>query len=190
MKRAFATTLLAFALASCSRGEVRPGVTNVTGASPDLAFSMERASDGRAVSQTDYRGKVTVLYFGYTRCPDICPATLANLTDAVGKLGRDGRDVRILFVTVDPDRDTLPALREYAAAFSNQIDGLHGSANELLRLARRFRVAYEVRKTPNYEVMHSESVFFFDREGQARLVELTTDDTTAVANDLRSLLRS
>ncbi len=188
MGRALAAFLLTLVLAACSRGEVRPGVTDVTGASPDLAFSMTRSSDGMAVTATDYRGKVTIVYFGYTNCPDICPATLANLTDAVASLGRQGRDVRILFVTVDPDRDTLPTLKTYTNAFTATLDGLRGSDNDLARMARRYRVAYEVNKSPKYDVMHSESVFFFDAQGHARLVELSTDDTRAVANDIRHLL--
>jgi protein SCO1/2 len=183
---ALALTLL---LAACSRGEVRPGVTDVTGASPDLAFSMTRASDGKAVTASDYRGKVTIVYFGYTNCPDICPATLANLTDSLARLGHRAGGVRILFVTVDPDRDTLSKLHDYAAAFGHpELDGLRGTPNELLRMARRYRVAFEVRKAPTYEVMHSESVFFFDGEGRARLVALSTDDTAAVAGDIETLL--
>jgi protein SCO1/2 len=188
MRRILAAFGLTLLLAACSRGEVRPGVTDVTGASPDLAFSMTRASDERLVDAADYRGKVVVVYFGYTNCPDICPATLANLTDALQKLGPRAKDVRILFVTVDPDRDTLPVLRDYTRAFGTEVEGLRGSANALMRFARRYRVAYEARKSPIYEVMHSESVFFFDPEGRARLVALSTDDTPALARDIAAFL--
>ena len=167
---------------------MRPGVTDVTGASPDLAFSMTRASDGQLVDAADYRGKVVIVYFGYTNCPDICPATLANLSEAIAQLGARGRDVRVLFVTVDPDRDTSSALREYASAFGPEFDGLRGTANGLMRFARRYRVAYQVNKAPTYEVMHSESVFFFDRRGHARLVTLSTDDAKAIAADIAHLL--
>ena len=77
----------------------------------------------------DYRGKVVALYFGYTNCPDVCPATLANLTDMIGRV--KSPDVRVLFVSVDPARDTRGALKKYAAAFSPQIEGLRGSDNAL-----------------------------------------------------------
>lgn len=183
-----AALLLTLMLAACSKGEVRPGVTDVTGASPDLQFSMTRASDGQQVTAADYRGKVIVLYFGYTNCPDVCPATLANLTEALQKLGPHANAMQILFVTVDPKRDTLDKLKQYTAAFDPHIDALRGDANALLRLARRYRVAYDVETEPKYEVMHSESVFFFDAQGHARLVELKTDDTSAVASDLMHLL--
>jgi protein SCO1/2 len=188
MKRGFIALLLALTLSACSKGEVRPGVTDITGASPDLAFAMQRASDGKLVTADNYRGKVVVLYFGYTNCPDVCPATLANLTEAVQKLGPHANAVQILFVTVDPNRDTLSKLKQYTNAFSPQLDALRGSNNELLRLARRYRVAYDVRTSPKYEVMHSESVFFFDPEGHARLAELSIDDTDAVARDIAGLL--
>lgn len=186
MKR-FAALLLVFMLAACSKGEVRPGVTDVTGASPDLQFAMTRASDGRAVTAADYRGKVVVLYFGYTNCPDICPATLANLTEALQKLGPHANSVQILFVTVDPERDALNKLKQYTAAFDPHIDALRGDDNALLRLARRYRVAYSVETEAKYEVMHTESIFLFDPEGHARMVELKTDDTSAVAKDIASL---
>jgi protein SCO1/2 len=184
----WAVFLLAFALAACGQGELRPGVTDVTGASPDLAFSMTRASDGAAVGAASYRGKVVIVYFGYTNCPDVCPATLANLTDALQKLGPRTAAVQVLFVTVDPARDTLAKLRQYTAAFDPHIDGLRGTPNELLRFARRYRVAYDVQTAPKYEVMHSESVFFFDPQGHARLVALSTDKTSAVAKDISALL--
>jgi protein SCO1/2 len=182
-----AALLFAVFLAACSNGEARPGVTDVTGASPDLAFTMTRASDGRVVDANAYRGKVVIVYFGYTNCPDVCPATLANLTEAIQKLGPHAAAVQVLFVTVDPDRDTLPKLKEYTAAFDPHIDALRGDDNALMRFARRYRVAYSVETSPTYDVMHSESVFFFDTTGRARLVALKTDDTTAMAKDIASL---
>ena len=83
------------------------------------------------MTAADYRGRVVILYFGYTNCPDICPTTLANLADMLGQLGPDADKVRVLFVTVDPNRDTLPVMKKYVAAFAPQIDGLRGSDNAL-----------------------------------------------------------
>jgi protein SCO1/2 len=93
-----------------------------------------------------------------------------------------------LFVTVDPDRDTDPVLKDYTAAFSPQMVGLRGSANELATLARTYRVAYSVKKGPPYEVMHSNAVFFFDKDGDARLVTTDTSDTAGMAADVKRLL--
>ena len=176
-------------LAACSR-EAQWHATNITGAMPPLEFRLTRAEDGQSVSAATYRGKAVLLYFGYTHCPDICPATLANLSDALTRLG-PGRasHVRVLFVTVDPDRDTNSVLGEYVKAFAPEIDGLRGSDNALASLARRYRVAYRVTtENGTYSVMHSEAVFFFDPEGRARLVTTSTDKTTDIADDIRHLL--
>ena len=178
---------LLVALAGC--GPDKPWhATDISGAMPRLDFVMTRANDGAAVTGKDYRGRVTILYFGYTHCPDVCPTTLANLSDMLRQLGPGADKVRVVFVTVDPNRDTLPILKKYVAAFAPQIDGLRGGDNALADLARRYRVAYSVKTQPSYEVMHSSAVFFFDPTGRARLVTLTTDDTAGLAEDVRRLL--
>ena len=182
--------LLLLALAACGRGEMRPGVTDISGVMPDLKFTMQRANDGAGVTQDSYRGKITLLYFGYTHCPDVCPATLSNLANVLKDLGPRASDVRVLFVSVDPARDNLTALKDYVGAFAPQIDGLRGSDNEIAKLAQRYRVLYSVKQTPQREeVMHSGSVFIFDRDGKAREVMTDTSDVKNVANDLEALLR-
>lgn len=162
--------------------------TDITGAMPRLQFSMTRASDGANVTEAQYRGKLVVLYFGYTQCPDVCPTVLANISEALQRLGAKANRVSVLFVTVDPNRDTLPLLKAYAKAFAPQMDGLRGSDNAIATLARRYRVAYSVNAGPPYEVMHSDAVFMFDATGRARLVTLNTDNTTALAADMERLL--
>ena len=174
---------LALMLAGCSRPSWH--MTDITDGMPRLSFHM--SENGRPVTAEDFRGKVVALYFGYTHCPDVCPATLANLAQVAEKVGSP--DLRILFVTVDPDRDTDLVVTDYAKAFSPQVAGLRGGANELADLARRYRVAYTVTKGPPYEVMHSNAVFFFDRDGRARLVTTDTTDTTVMAEDIKRLLQ-
>lgn len=182
---------LALLLAACGDSTAPWHATNITGSMPALEFSLTRASDGAPVHAGDYRGRVVLLYFGYTHCPDVCPATLANLSDAIAKLGAQADQVRVLFVTVDPNRDAAPALGAYVRAFAPQIDGLRGTDNQLTDVARRYRVIYSV--TPDspghaYEVMHSDAVFFFDRSGRARLVTTKTDDVAGITADLKRLL--
>ena len=179
-----AVLLFALLLAGCGRSSFH--MTDISGALPRLDFRMIRATDGKQVTGADYRGKVVAVYFGYTNCPDVCPATLANLTEMLGKV--KSPDMVVLFVSVDPARDTIPALRKYAAAFSPQIEGLAGSDNELARFTRRYRVAYSVDPGPPYTVMHSNAVFFFDKEGRVRLVTTDTTDTSAMAADVEKLL--
>lgn len=169
-------------LAGCSKPAWH--MTDISGAMPRLAFHM--TTGGKPVTAEAFRGKVVALYFGYTHCPDVCPATLANLADILGRV--KSPDVRVLFVTVDPERDTDAVLADYAKAFSPQVVGLRGGANELAALARTYRVAYSVTKGPPYEVTHSNAVFFFDRDGKARLVTTDTADTAAMAEDVKRLL--
>lgn len=168
---------------------------DVSGAAPALDLSMTRVNDGKAVGAADYRGKVTLLYFGYTFCPDVCPLTLSNVARVLKKLRPEADGVRVLFVTVDPNRDTPAVLKQYVDAFDPHIDGLRGGPNQLAALARRYRVAYSVDPHGaggRYEVTHSSAIYVFDRTGKARLLvdSLSTDhpDIEGTAADLRALL--
>lgn len=169
---------------------------DISGVLPPLELSMMDANTGKPVTATDFRGKVVLLYFGYTLCPDFCPTTLTNLADVLDKLGAPANQVRILFVTVDPNRDSLDTLKGYVKLFAPQIVGLRGTPDQLAELARRYRVAYSVTPASNghpYQVTHSSIVFVFDAAGQARLI-LTSmasakPDIDGVAADLRQLVQ-
>ena len=131
--------LVCLLLLSC--GSEKPyHMTDITGAMPKLQFRMERANDHAIVSADSYRGKVVILYFGYTHCPDVCPTTLANLSEVLKRLDTRAYDVSVLFVSVDPDRDTPEVLGPYVRNFAKQIDGLTGPPNGLMALTRRYRV--------------------------------------------------
>ncbi|MBI1201567.1 MAG: redoxin domain-containing protein [Rhodopseudomonas sp.] len=169
--------------------------TDMTGALPPLDFTMTRASDGQTVTAADFKDKIVLLYFGYTFCPDVCPATLMNITQVLKSLGPKADDVRVLFVTVDPNRDTLQALKDFTGAFAPQIVGLRGSANQLAALAKRYRVAYSVTPGGNgkpYEVTHGSAVYAFNRAGDIKLLftGLTTPDgkLDGVTADMRALV--
>jgi protein SCO1/2 len=181
--------VMSLVLAACGRAS-QGGSTDISGVMPPLAFKMTRANDRTQVSAADYRGKTVLLYFGYTHCPDECPMTLANLALVLKRLGPEASQVRVLFVTVDPVRDSLAVLKSYVAAFAPEIDGLRGSTNDLTALTRRYRVIYSVNPatpTSAYDVMHSDSLFAFDASGRARFVTLSTSDTAALASQIRSL---
>ncbi len=168
---------------------------DVSGVLPPLAFTMNRASDGKTVTAADYKGKIVVLLFGYTHCPDICPATLMNLTDMLKKLGDKADDVRVLFVTVDPERDTLSLLKQYTGSFAPQVVGLRGTANELANLAKRYRVAYSVTPTHDgkpAEVSHGAAVYVFNRDGDVKLLftglSLPETKLGPLTDDLRAMV--
>jgi protein SCO1 len=169
--------------------------TEISGALPALDFRMTRASDGKEVSAAEFKGKVVLLYFGYTFCPDVCPATLLNITNMLKSVGKQADDVRVLFVTVDPNRDTLPVLAQYTAAFAPQVVGLRGTPDQLATLAKRYRVSYSVEPKSGghgYNVTHSSAVYVFDRQGKARLVftslSLPNAPTAPALADLRELV--
>ena len=168
---------------------------DMTGASPPLRMALTRARDGKAVTEADYRGDIVLLTFGYTSCPDVCPLTLSNLTQVLSGLGKQADRVRVLFVTVDPDRDTLAVLKSYVGAFAPQIEGMRATPDALTALARRYRIAYSVTpESPGhpYEVTHSAAVYVFDGTGAARLLIPSmgsqTPDIAGTTADLRRLI--
>ena len=163
---------------------------NVTGVVLPLAFSLTDDA-GRTVTADTYRGKIVMLYFGYTHCPDVCPTTLADLSQAVSKLGAGASKVRILFVTVDPKRDTPQLLESYTRAFGPGFVGLRSDDPGLRRLTKRYRVTYSLGKPDargEYEVTHSSAVFIFDGTGKARLLAESSDSPTAISHDLQQLI--
>ncbi len=182
-------------LASCSGSKQPWHGTDITGVMPDLQLSMTRAGDGKAVTGQDFRGRIAILYFGYTYCPDICPLTLTNVAAALKKLGDKADDVRVLFVTVDPNRDTLDVLRQYADAFAPQMVGLRGTPDQIASLTKRYRAAYSVNphdKNGEYVVTHSPAVYVFDRDGKARVLYTSLASSNAnvdgMAKDLERLI--
>ncbi len=146
---------------------------DVTGTSASLELTMQATPEGRTVTQADYRGFVTMLYFGYTFCPDVCPLTMQNVADVLAKTGAAAKRIRFLFVTVDPGRDTLPVLASYVGLFGPDFIGLRGDGNQLERLAKRSRIAWSVTPSDDpktYKVTHSSVIYVFDRQGNARLL--------------------
>jgi protein SCO1/2 len=142
-------------------------------------------------SLTDFRGKVVMLTFGYTHCPDMCPTTLALLAGALEGMGADARDVQVLFVTVDPKRDTPQVLRQYVPAFHPSFLGLYGDAESTARTAREFKAHFELRP-PNehggYTVDHSGQVYVFDAQGRLRLFIRPEASPDSIVRDVRTLL--
>jgi protein SCO1/2 len=136
--------------------------------------------DGRPRALADFRGKVVALYFGYTRCPDVCPITMATLAQAVRLLGPDGGRVQALFVTVDPRHDKPEVLARYLRAFDPSFLGLYGDRQAIARTAQEFKV--EVGEH------HSIPVFLLDGSGRLRLVVRPEASAESIAHDVRGLL--
>nr|WP_174543224.1 SCO family protein [Paraburkholderia monticola] len=185
-------TLVALAaLSGCTQRAEPWQLTNVSGHLPDLDFSLTDDT-GRPASAASFKGRASLVYFGYTHCPDVCPETMGRLMQVLGKLGPDAQKVRILFITVDPARDTPQALHDYVGAFDAQhAEGLTGTDWQIESLAKRYRVAYQMEKRDpngNYEVTHSSAVYVFDSQGRARLLATDHDTPDAIAHDLRRVI--
>lgn len=186
--RLLAALALGALLLGCSDGPAWQ-TKDISGLMPELALEAT-GSGGRPVTAADFQGEVVLLFFGYTHCPDVCPTTLARLAQVRGRLDRP-EAVRVLFVTVDPARDTRELLDRYAAAFGERVEGLRLEQAELDRLVKRYRVTYgygEADANGAYPVSHSSAVFAFDGDGRARLLIRDSDPVEAVVADLRRLV--
>ena len=160
MRRREALGLLAAALPlSAARAEDQWHDIDVTGTSPSLDLTMQATPEGQTVYQGNYLGFVTMLYFGYTFCPDVCPLTMQNVSAALAKTGDAAKHIRFLFVTVDPNRDTIPVLKTYVSLFGPDFIGLRGDADQLERLTKRFRIAYSVTPSTDPTQIRSHSQF-------------------------------
>lgn len=190
MKKTLGVIVVALLLAGCSRQGWH--TKSIAGLMPPLRFTLTEDT-GKVVHASDFQGHLTLLYFGYTSCPDVCPETLAKLRAALHRLPNgEGADARVLFVTVDPKRDTPAHLRKYTAHFGPQFIGLRASPEQLTALTKRYRVTYGYGKPDadgNYEVSHSSAVFVFDPRGDARLIIRSSDGVDAVAADLKRLMK-
>ncbi|HET7930420.1 MAG TPA: SCO family protein [Rhodanobacteraceae bacterium] len=181
---------VALLLAAC-QSHPKWRLDDVAGHLPDLKFQMTNDL-GQPVTAATYRGKVVIMYFGYTHCPDVCPLTLVHLHTVLNKLGKSADDVRVLFVTVDPSRDTVPVLHQYVQAFDPHIVGLTGTQSAIASLAKRYRAFYKpeaaTAKSGDYEVTHSSALYFFDREGRAQVLATPGATNDAILHDLKLLL--
>ncbi|MAT96371.1 MAG: hypothetical protein CL608_04440 [Anaerolineaceae bacterium] len=148
--------------------------------------------DEQAISLVDFRGKVVMLYFGYTFCPDVCPATMVELRDAMDILGDRREDVQVLMITVDPERDTPEVLEEYLAHFDESFIGLTGTPDELIAVTAPMGIFFERHEgsaASGYLVDHTATVAVLDKEGKLRLVYPFGITGAEIAADLKYLVR-
>jgi protein SCO1/2 len=181
--------IAAAALGGCSGSGPSFKNTDITGADYGKDFTLTDHT-GKTRTLADFRGKVVVMFFGYTRCPDVCPTTLAELKTAKDQLGEDGKRLQVLFVTVDPERDTRDLLAKYVPAFDPSFLGLYGDAAATARVAKEFKVFYQKApgKTPDsYTVDHTAASYVFDPQGRLRLLVRQGNLPNLVA-DLKTLL--
>jgi len=183
------TCSLALLAAACDSGAPRFKSTDITGV--DYGKTLELSDPGGRVRRLeDFRGKVVVVFFGFTHCPDVCPTTLADIAGALKTLGPDADRVQGLFITVDPERDTAADLERYVKAFDARFIALRGDLPATQRVAKDFKIYFEKRKQGDtYTVDHSSQTYVIDPQGRLRLLVRPDRLSTDLADDLKTLLR-
>ena len=181
----------ALQLAACSEDKPKFSAVDVTGAEYARDFQLTD-HNGQARSLKDFRGKVVVLFFGYTQCPDVCPTSMADLAHVKTLLGPQGERLQGLFVTLDPERDKPQLLKTYMQNFDPSFLALYPTLDKLPDLAREFKIYYKKVEGPtptSYSLDHSAGSYVFDTQGQLRLYLRYGTAAAAVAQDIKQLLR-
>lgn len=185
------------ALAGCDQlglsGPGKPGFHGIDISGADFRYELPD-THGRVRTSADFKGKVTVVFFGYTQCPDVCPTTMAELAQVRKLLGPDGDRVQGVFITIDPERDTPEMLQTYVAAFDPSFVALRGTAEQTAAVAKSFKVFYakSTGKSPgSYTMDHTAGSYVFDTQGRVRLFErYGAVGTEGLAADVKALLRA
>jgi protein SCO1/2 len=182
---------LVLMLAACGRtAPPRFHASDVTGKYTQADFHLTD-HNGKPRSLSDFRGKVVVMFFGYTHCPDVCPTTLANLAHTMRLLDKDAGRVQVLFVTIDPERDTREILAQFVPAFDPAFLGLYGDAQATADAAKSFMVDYQkVPAKKGYFMDHTSFTYLIDTQGRVRLLAGEREPDDWLAQDIRQLLAS
>jgi protein SCO1/2 len=184
--------LLLLGLCACSPERVQFQSIDITGAEYAKGFTLTD-HNGQSRSLSDFKGKVVVLFFGYTQCPDVCPTSMVELAEVKRLLGKDADKLQGLFVTVDPARDTTELLKAYMANFDPSFVAFVPTADELADVAKRFKVYYKKQegKTPtSYTMDHSAGSYVYDTHGNVRLYSRYGSGAKVMAQDIQTLLRT
>lgn len=188
--RFLAPLLLIAALCGCSAQPDGFVATDLVGADFAQGFELT-AQDGSRKSLQDFKGKVVVVFFGYTHCPDICPTTMQDLSKAVQLLGDDAQQVQVLFVTLDPERDNVEVLKQFVPGFNASFIGLTGSRSEIDAVAQQYKIFAQKqtgKDATHYSIDHSAGAYVYDKQGHLRLYFKYAQTPQDMAHDLQLLL--
>lgn len=182
--------LLASGLAACSAEKVAFKGIDITGAEYARQLSLPDTS-GKPRVLNEFKGKVVVVFFGYTQCPDVCPTTLAEIAEVKAKLGADGDKVQAILVSVDPERDTPEILAAYAASFGPDVVALRGTLEQTRAAAKEFKVFFakvQGKSDGSYTMDHTAGSYVFDTQGRIRLFIRHGGGVEAMASDIKLLI--
>ena len=165
--------------------------SDITGRGYGDAFPPLIDQDGHARTRDDFKGHVTVIDFGFTQCPDLCPTILSKLANVLDLLGKERDRVQIDFITVDPERDTSQVLRDYLSGFGPNFVGLTGTADSIRKAAKAFKVFYQKKPLPggDYTMDHSALIYILDPQGRVRLMSVDSRPSADIVHDILQLLR-
>jgi protein SCO1 len=189
MKRWLGIACVCLALAGCDK-PLQFNAVDITGKDYGTALRLPDAA-GKPRSLADFSGKVVVVFFGYTQCPDACPTSLSLMADITQRLGDDGKRLQTIFVTVDPERDTAELVGKYAAAFNPAFIALRGDIEQTKTIAKAFNAYYEKRgdiASGRYTVDHTAGLYVFDTKGRTRLFVRYGETPERLLADLQLLL--
>lgn len=185
---------LALSLAGCDGKPPAPKLsfasTDITGVAYGQALDLTDHT-GQHRTLADYKGKVVVVFFGYTHCPDVCPTTLAEMAQIRKQLGTDGDKLQVLFITLDPERDTQEALAGFIPAFDPTFVALRGDDVQTKKVVAEFKVfmqKVQAKGSEAYTIDHTAATYVFDPQGRARLFIRHGQDPAAVLKDIRQLI--
>jgi len=188
----YCAMLLVLVLAACDKVPPKFSGIDITGGKGFGADFRLTDHNGKPRTLADFRGKVVVMFFGYTQCPDFCPTTLADLNKAVKSMGNEGERVQVLFVTVDTHRDKPELLAKYVPAFNPAFLGLYGDDAAIAKTAKDFQIVHGIQEgqTPeSYTVSHSTQTLVFDPAGRLRLFHPYGMEPRLMAEDFKVLLK-
>jgi protein SCO1/2 len=191
LKLKFMLLVCALLLAACGEHQLPSPYHAI-----DVAWQLEQADfqltdfNGKPRNLADFKGKVVVLFFGYTHCPVVCPTTLADLAQVMRTLGKDAEKVQVVFVTVDPERDTPEMMARYVPYFNPTFLGLYGDAQATAKTAKSFGVTYEKQlyKSGEYTLLHSDGTFLIGPKGKPLLLSRYGQTADMLVQDIRLLL--
>jgi protein SCO1/2 len=191
-RRCLLLSLAVLALTACSPDKPKFNGIDITGADYAKDFTLTD-HNGQSRSLSDFKGKVVVLFFGYTQCPDVCPTSMVELAEVKRLLGPDGDKLQGVFVTVDPARDTTELLKAYMANFDPTFVAFVPTADELVDVAKRFKIYYkkqEGKTSTSYTMDHSAGSYVYDTQGHVRLYSRYGAGAQVLAQDVQTLLKT
>ena len=180
---------LIFSLFSCSKApDLKFNGSDITEARLNSYFELT-SHLGESTKIQDFEGKVVAIFFGFTYCPDICPTTMYELKAIKDALGSDGDKLQVIFVSLDPERDTIELMKKYVPSFDSSFIGLTGSADNIKKIASQYKIFYQkVGEEKDYTIDHSSAIYLIDKKGNIRVRHPFGSSQEMIINDIQSLI--